>query len=294
VIYNPAAGKLWRHLDLLEKARELLSARLGRVELLPTPGPNAGAELARAAIGRGKARMIVVAGGDGTINEVLNGMIGSGVPLGIIPFGTANVLATELRLGSNPLRAAAWIPDLVEADVATGLLTGCGAPRHFVAMCGAGLDARIVELVSPAFKRRFGKVSYWIASFGQVGQRLPVFEAAIDGRRYEASFVLASRVKNYGGDLEIARHANLFNGDFAVCVFEGSSSFRYLKYFTGVLFNTLDGMKGVHVLRARRIEFAPLGSARTGIQLDGEHAGFAPCAIEIVPKALRLLVRDTA
>jgi diacylglycerol kinase family enzyme len=289
IIYNPVAGKLRRRSDLLERARDLLARRLGRVELLPTPGPNGGAELARACIGREGARMIVAAGGDGTINEILNGMAGSGAGLGILPFGTANVLANELRMSLDPARVAAELPDYVPTDVAVGRLTGTGAPRYFISMCGAGLDARIVAAVGPELKRRLGKFSYWLGGFSQVGRRLPEFEVVVDGERYTASFVLACRVKNYGGDLEIARHADLLAEDLAVCLFEGPSSLRYVKYFSGVVFNALKGMKGVRLLRARRIEL-PAAGAPVDLQVDGEHAGFAPCVIEAAPRSLRLLV----
>jgi diacylglycerol kinase family enzyme len=271
------------------KARDILAAKLGRVELAPTPGPRAGGALARQLIERDGARMIIAAGGDGTLNEVVNGVAGSGVPLGILPFGTANVMAHELRMTLDPLRAAAALPDFTPVDVATGLLAGGGEPRHFIAMFGAGLDARIVAQVGPELKKRLGKLSYWLGGFSQVGRRLPEFEALVDGVRYRTSFLLACRVKNYGGDLEIARHADLLADDLAVCLFEGSSSFRYLKYFSGVLFNALEGMKGVHVLRARRIELPP-AAAPVDLQVDGEHTGFAPCSIETVPGSVRLLV----
>jgi diacylglycerol kinase family enzyme len=156
-------------------------------------------------------------------------------------------------------------------------------------MAGAGLDAAMVRLVSGDFKRRFGKLSYWIAAFAQVGKRLPEFQVVCDGRRSRASFALMARVKNYGGDLEIARHADLLGDDLAVILFEGPGTFRYLKYFSGVLLNRLDGMKGVTVTRAARVEIRPEAS-EVDLQVDGEYAGLAPATVSMAELCVRLLL----
>lgn len=254
----------------------MLTPALGRIELRPTTGPRTAAAIARDCIERG-AGLILGAGGDGTINEIVNGMAGSGVPLGILPAGTADVLAMETGIGGDLLRAAAEFGTLEPRDIALGRLLLPGTePRYFVLMAGLGLDARIVRLVSPEVKRRWGKLSYWQGGLAQVGRRLTEFGISVDGVSYRASFALVSRVRNYGGDLEIARHANLLAGDFGVVLFEGPSSLRYLKYFGGVLLNRLRGMSGVHVLRGRSITFHALSDEPVDIQFDGEYGGMAP------------------
>jgi diacylglycerol kinase family enzyme len=257
---------------------------------MPTTGPETAGQIARGAIAEG-ARIICVAGGDGTINEVAAGMAGTGVPLAVLPAGTANVLAMETGIGGNTLRAAERFAELEPHDVNLGIITAQGrAPRLFATMAGAGLDARIVRLVSPETKRRWGKLSYWEGGFAQLGKRLPEFDISVDGRTSRASFALISRVRNYGGDLEIARHANLLADDFAVVLFEGPSTIPYLKYFSGVLLNVLERMKGVTVARARSLEIAPCRGAEIDIQVDGEHTGYAPARIEIAPQTLRLML----
>ena len=104
------------------------------------------------------------------------------------------------------------------------------------------------------------------------------------------SFALISRVRNYGGDIEIAKRANLMEDHFAVVLFEGLSSSRYLKYFAGVLFNNLDRMSGVHLLECTSVELEPIEGSKLDLQLDGEHMGFGAARYEIVEAAVRLLI----
>ncbi|MGC8882164.1 MAG: diacylglycerol/lipid kinase family protein [Bryobacteraceae bacterium] len=289
MLYNPEAGRTRVRRELVRRLLEELRAGLGTVEAVPTEGPMTAGRIARRWIEAG-AELICVAGGDGTLNEAAAGVAGTEAALLPLPAGTANVLCNELGLGNDPLRAAAQLRQLTPVPVAPGVLRTGSGERLFLCMAGAGLDARIVRLVSPEFKRRLGKLSYWEAGFAQVGRRLEEFEAVVDGRRFRCSFALMSRVRNYGGDLWIARHANLLEDRLAVVLFEGSSSLRYLKYFAGVVLGSLAGMRGVHVLDARQVEVRPLDASVIDLQVDGEHAGHAPATVELSHRRLRLLV----
>ncbi len=291
LIYNPVAGKIRTRPWLIPKLQQTLGRHLSEIELLPTTGPKTAGSIARHAVEHG-AQLVCVAGGDGTVNETAAGVAGTGVPLLVLPAGTANVLGMETGLGGDALKVAERFGELVEQDVVLGSLEAHGeAPRLFAAMAGVGLDARIVRLVSPEVKRRFGKLSYWQGGFAQVGKPLAEFEIRLDGGPVrQASYALIARVKNYGGDLEIARHANLLSDDFAVVLFEGPGSLRYLKYFSGVLLNKLAGMSGVTLARAKRLEVEPLPGATIDVQVDGEHAGYAPLRAEIAPVRLRLML----
>jgi diacylglycerol kinase (ATP) len=292
LIYNPVAGKIQRHPHRLQRAVEILTRQGHEVTLAPTEGPHHAAEIARRCVADGVER-IFVAGGDGTLNETLNGIAGSRVPIGFLPGGTANVFAMEVGIGGHMVRAAERQSRCVPVRVALGRLHPTGAePRYFLLMAGAGLDARIVHLVKPHWKRRLGKVSYWIGGFSQLGRSLDEFEVRMNGRTRKASFALFSRVKNYGGDLEIATHANLLEDDFAVVLFAGRSSIPYLKYFAAVLLRRLNGVGGVTVERATDIELLPTGGVRAAIQLDGEAFGYVPARIEIVPDAITLLLPE--
>jgi diacylglycerol kinase (ATP) len=228
-----------------------------------------------------------VLGGDGTINEVVNGMARSNVPLGILPAGTANVLAMELGLGARADRAVERLALFVERRIALGKMCGGqSGPRYFLAMGGVGLDARIVHDLDPVLKARTGKLAYWVTGLGQVAKRVGQFDASVNGGVYRCGFALASRVRNYGGDLEIASGASLARDDFEVVLFEGSNPLRYVWYMLGTAARLVQRMPGVRTLRAKRIEF----TGNVHRQIDGEYTGLGPGSFEIVPAALTLLM----
>lgn len=257
---------------------------------VPTTGPNTAAAIARECISEG-ADVILATGGDGTINEVMNGMVGCEVPLGILPVGTANVLACEMGLRTHAPAAAEQLHRAVPVRIAAGKVeSGLMPERHFLLMAGIGLDAMIVYHIDAELKARLGKVAYWIGGFQQLGRKLIEFDVCVNGSTHRCSFALLSRVRNYGGDLNIARQVTLFEDDFEVILFEGANSLPYLKYFAGVLTNQLPRISGVQVLRASSIEVSAAADPRVYMQIDGEYAGRGPARFGIVKDAVRLLV----
>jgi diacylglycerol kinase family enzyme len=233
-----------------------------------------------------------VLGGDGTLNETASGLVGTQTPLGVLPAGTANVLARELGLGCHALKAARRIPECVPLRIAVGLLRmdGYTRSRYFLLMAGVGFDGHIVYHLDLGLKGRVGQLAYWMGSLRQVFRRPEEFEVQIGERRYRCTFALASRTRNYAGYLEIARHASLAGNDFAVVLFEGRSTFRYYaKYLPAVLTGRLPRTKGVTVLRASRLTCTAPGETPIYIQVDGEYAGRLPASVEIVPDALTVL-----
>ncbi len=262
-----------------------------QVKALSTTGPGSGAEIARRCIDLG-ADLILVAGGDGTINEVANGMIRSEVPLGIMPGGTANVLAMETGIGKGMLAAADelgnWIPQRISVGVHSDGFER--PPRYFLLMCGAGLDAHIVYHLNASMKATLGKVAYWIGGFSQLGRKFPEFSVETNGATYRASFALISRVRNYGGDLDIAPTISLLEDEFEVVLFAGSNSFRYLRYMFGVVAGRLEHVPGVTLLRTRTVRLSSAEDQRIYTQIDGEYAGPLPVTLQIVPQSLTLLL----
>ena len=272
------------------------------LKLAPTGGPGDATRIAREAVAAG-ADLVLVLGGDGTINEAVNGMVHSDAALGILPGGTANVLAMELGLGSRLDRAIERLSQCAPRRVSVGRVSiapvgevsrnggsqngaNRNGERHFLAMGGAGLDARIVFDLSPAFKARAGKLAYWLTGFGHATQSVGQFEARVNGHAYQCGFALISRVRNYGGDLEIATGASLAHDDFEIVLFEGSNPLRYLWYMLGVSMKRVKNMAGVHTLHGGGVEL----TGDVHLQVDGEYAGRLPASIDIVPAAITLLM----
>jgi len=258
--------------------------------MAPTTGPRAAGEIARAQIERG-ADLIVVAGGDGTINETIEGMIGSPVPLGILPAGTANVLATEMKLGRDPVKVAQRLGTFSPRQVPVGHVTlKGGVERHFLLMAGIGLDARVVYHVSAALKARTGKFAYWVAGWSLLGKPLEQFEVELGGVRRQCSFALVTKVRNYGGDFEIARKVTLLDREFEVVLFQGATTLSFVKYFAGMALGRIEGLRGVTVLRADRVTVGCARDSRVYVQIDGEFAGHLPAELRMKPEAVRLLL----
>ncbi len=258
---------------------------------MPTGGPGGATGLARQVLQEG-ADLVLALGGDGTVNETANGMIGSRVPLAMLPAGTANVLARELGLPCNPLAAARRIAELVPRRIAVGLLRSDGGAcsRHFLLMAGVGFDAHIVYNLNLDLKSRLGQLAYWAGALKEIGRRLDEFDAEAGGRRFRCSFAVASRTRNYAGYLKIATHASLLAQDFGVVIFEGVSTLRYYGiYLPAVLSGRADHTKGISFLRSAGASFAAPPGAPVYVQVDGDYAGRLPASVEIVPDALTIL-----
>jgi diacylglycerol kinase (ATP) len=264
---------------------------MGEVRLTATTGPETAGALAKEAVAKGATR-VVAFGGDGTINEVANGMIGSAVPLGVLPGGTANVLCVEMGLGTNPEKAAKRLTGECEAvRIAVGKMTRPdGYSRHFLIMAGIGLDAIVVGEVNQNVKKRLGKAAYWIAGFAMAARTLPQFDLGLAEGTSRRSFVLASRVRNYGGHLEIAKRVSLLEPCFEIVAFSGVNSLRYLPYLAGVAVGQVAKIPGVTVSPATELQCGPVNGDRVPVQLDGELAGHLPAQFSMVPDALTLLV----
>jgi diacylglycerol kinase family enzyme len=259
--------------------------------MVATNGPFTASVIAREAIRQG-TDLVLVAGGDGTVNEALNGMVPSEVPLAVLPAGTANVLATELRIGHSLYQAAGQLSRWIPRRISVGQLLVSQPPlaRYFLLMAGAGFDAQIVTQLNLSLKARHGKLAYWLTGFCQVTHKLNEFTVSVQGKDFACSFALASRVRNYGGTFEIARHASLLNEELAIVLFKGSNPFCYGKYLAGVLSGRLERMAGVRFLRARQMDCFCSVPKEVFVQVDGEAAGRLPVTVKIVPNAVTLLM----
>ena len=288
LIYNPQAGRRRdRRKRELSRATHLLEAYGTACSLVPTTGPGSATELARHETAAGRD-LIIVCGGDGTVNEVVNGMAGSQVPMALLPAGTGNVLAKELGLPWDIQLAAEYIPRGTVRRIALGR----AGERYFICMAGVGADAAIVRHLNAGAKTRLGMLSFWLEGFRQLfTYKFGHFAVTIEGRELRVAQLIASRTKHYGGPVQLTRRADLFRDDFEVCLTTPRFRFAYLGYFLAQMAGRLEGLPGVNFLRTTRLRAEPL-EQETHTQVDGEWAGELPMEFSIVPDALSLLVPE--
>jgi YegS/Rv2252/BmrU family lipid kinase len=310
LIYNPVAGRrpARRGREVREAASLLRRAGL-EIELAPTARPDMAHELAQAAVANG-AHVVLACGGDGTINEVINGLALSHVPLGILPGGTANIVARELRLPLNPVRAARqllrWTPQRIALgrahwdEAPTGLPQDEFAPqrrsRYYISVAGVGYDAEIVYRLSSWLKTNFGVAGYVMEAFRQlVRYSFPRFTTRLDGQERHGTFAVIHRTRLYAGWLHLAPTAGLFHPRFAVCSFRSRSRLRYLFYALAVVARQHLRLSGVSLDQCTEVACAPIDtSVPIRFELDGELGGTIPATFEIVPDALTVLVPQGA
>ena len=214
LIYNPVAGRHpARREREIQKVAAVLREESIAVRLMRTLGPGTACDLARAAVAGG-TDLVVVCGGDGTINEVVNGVAPSETVLGILPGGTANIIAKELGLPHDPVRAAKQLSRWRPRRIALGRAVwacGNGQPvanqeqRFFLSVAGIGFDAYIVYKLSMAFKMSLGVVAYgWEAIRQALRYRFPAFLCQVDGHQRRATFAVVHRTKLYAGWFRLA------------------------------------------------------------------------------------------
>ncbi|HEY0083747.1 MAG TPA: diacylglycerol kinase family protein [Pyrinomonadaceae bacterium] len=299
LISNPNAGRGGRRRAAeVERFRELLWERGIEVETVTTNAPGDATRLAATSV-RDGAGEVIVSGGDGTINEALQGLVGGRVRLGIWPAGTANVLARELRLPFDAEGAA----DVIARGRTRRIYAGCateeasGARRFFFLMAGVGLDASVVERVRPRLKRRVGEGAFWVSGLGHLVSWRPVpFSVEVEGETYPATFAAFGRAPHYGGDISVTPGARLDEPEFEICIVNSHSRLRFLQLLAHGL--RRDGLRrelpGVRYVRATRAR----ATGEALMQVDGELTGRLPVTFEIAPEPVEVIApplveRDT-
>ena len=303
VIHNPVAGRRRRKrfqatLDLLERDGAALSLRA-------TEAPGDAIRLARR-IEPGEADLVVAAGGDGTINEVINGLVAGGLamggrpaslPLAIVPLGTSNVLAAEIGLDASPEAVARAIRDGVTARVSLGRIRGAKVPdgRAFILMAGAGVDAHAVADVDPGLKRRFAQGAYVLAGLRAVLRSRGLrYEVEVDGVRHQAASVIVAKAAHYGGPFIVAREARLDAPRFQVCLFARGGLWAVGLYGVALALGRLDRAPGFTSVPGETVRIASAdskaGQPVEPVQCDGDDMARLPVEIAVVPDALSLVV----
>lgn len=288
LIVNPRAGAS-RRIGAVDQALECLRRWATSIEIRETT--EEGAEQLAAAIAPGMYDLVVAAGGDGTVNEVVNGIRGD-TPVGILPLGTMNVLARELRIPVDDVPAACRVLQTgTPRSIDLGLCNG----RRFVLMAGVGFDADAVKEVQAGIKNVVGGIAYVMSALQQLGARPPIrFRMRLDGRRvrHTGRMLLIANSRLYAGDIEIAPGASISDGYLDVCLFRQRSRLGFLAQLVGVLLRRHRQDPNFIQIKARKIELST--RPPTAVQLDGDYFGETPVEIEVLPAAVRIIQPDGA
>ncbi len=302
LLYNPLSGRRHgRRVHEVESAQSVL--RAGGVEAVSaaTAGPGDAAAQVKQAIKDG-CDTVFACGGDGTVHDVVQGLVGSDTVLGVIPLGTANSLAHDLGLPLSPVGTAQAALGAKPRRIAVGRvayqgLNGKAGTRYFVITAGIGVDAHLFYQLSPLAKRRLGMAAYYAkATRLWLTHKMEKFAIEMEGetsRSAEVSQLLAVRIRHFGGVLrELAPGASLDRDDLRLVLFHTRNRAAYLGYvlrgFLGARWQ-IPGIELVHTVRASCRQLVP-GASRVFVEADGELLGTLPAEISVVADALTILV----
>lgn len=287
IIFNPAARG-----EKAKKLQKSLESSPGRFALKPTHCAGAARALAANAVREGFST-IIAAGGDGTLNEVLNGIgdVPEGLArtrLGVLPLGTINVFAREMRIPLDPGKV--W--PVLEAghetilDIASAEYDG--QKRLFIQLAGAGLDARSVELVNWELKKKFGPLAYLAAGLQALGAPQSRITVSNGVETLTGELVLIGNGRLYGGNYPFFHKGDLQDGLLDAVVVERMTWSTLpglgVNFALGRLFK--EGQTGY----LQGTDFTLRADVRTAFQVDGEAAGTLPARISVRPRCLRVII----
>jgi len=289
IIHNPAAGRSGQ--GLFRSVLAGLATTDCRITVHHTEGlGHAGRLAADAAVAVPAVDRLVVAGGDGTINEVVNGWaeVEAPPPIAIVPIGTANVLATEIGLRIRKID----VLDTILRGEPTPISVGVVGDRRFVLMAGAGFDAHVVAGVDKALKRRVGKLAYAVSFIQRLWSfKFPTYRVSIDGVGGDAASVVVTNARRYAGPYVIAPDADLRDGQLQVCRFLTPGRWAAVSGGVALFSNRLKVGPGFAIGVGRRIVIdGPLGDP---VQVDGDIVATLPIEITSLPGALKLVYPPT-
>lgn len=253
---------------------------------MPTAYAGHAIELARDAAANGY-EYVVAAGGDGTVNEVVNGIARTQTALVVLPFGTGNVWVRELRLPLQPYDAAVALStgNIVNLDL------GQAGQRYFLLMAGVGFDAAVTSAVLPAAKRKLGLWAYLVQALVTArdvrGTRVRI---ELDGRTVKGRvlMIVIGNSRLYGGFLQITHHANLLDGLLDVAVIKGEDVRSAPLHILSILLRRYHLNPDMEYYRARTVQISAVEPL--AVQVDGDLIGMTPMTFQVAPGALRALM----
>ncbi|MHB0939201.1 MAG: diacylglycerol/lipid kinase family protein [Armatimonadota bacterium] len=286
LIINPKAGSSSRNqVDILSWLTQLTGHTL-TVEV-PRDAEDA-TTIARHGVEAGYDR-ILAAGGDGTINRVVSALAETDIPLGIIPIGTVNVLARELCIPLDPLKAL---------QIALGNRTRCldlgvANGQYFTLMAGMGFDAKVVSEIVPRLKELFGSLAYVTAGLQTLARHKPSqFYLTFDGKtiRFPAWLLVVGNASYYTYQLSIASGARMDDGLLDIIVFGEQNALDRLTQIGAVVFGQHVKHPNIRYFQAPALSIA--AEPRVHVQLDGDSVGKSPVEISVKHGALQVMVPE--
>ncbi len=289
LISNPKTGRYASRRRPVEELAAQLESLGVKVDVRLTQRPGDATEIASRAARNGSSD-VIVAGGDGTINEAIQGLAGTKARLAIIPRGTGNVLARELGLPLDDEQALKIAAQGKSRQIYLGLAIdeNTNESRYFILMAGIGLDASVVKRVQPSLKKRIGKGAFWVSGLSHLATWNPrPFVLEINGHKYTSTFAAIGNGAKYGGDLAITPGARLDQPEFEVCIIDTRSRLRYLHLLSQAM-RTGMPRDTPEVKFVNAITIKAHGDAH--VQIDGELIGHLPMRFEIAPHCLEIIV----
>ncbi len=282
VVHNPAAGA--RRERFLQEVVQRLRDRCCDVELCRTQSLDENLRLVRSAVEGASCDMVVAAGGDGTVRAVASAVMGSGMPLGIIPIGTGNVMAHEIGLRSNPEAIADCLVDGRIARVRAAYANG----KPFFLMVGAGFDGRVTGWLDTAAKRRLGKLAYgWPMIRGMIAGPDDLI-VRVDGVEHRAAWAVATLGQHYAGGFMLAPQAHLQAGNIHAVMFKARGRISLLRQIAGVAAGRVAYQIDIEQVAATTVEIT--APEPVPVQIDGESFGTTPVEIRTNGPILELVV----
>jgi len=300
VIYNPIAGR--RRGGRLRAVVKAMRALGAEVTVTATRAPGHAGTLARAVWDSNgtdaQPDAVVAAGGDGTIGEIAGGLLGSDVALGIVPLGTANVLAHELGMLKGGWHAGALVRQLIAGGVRPvhlGRARLQGTVRSFVMMAGAGFDGAAVRAVNPALKRAIGRLAYGWAGLATLargdGGRVRLVGG---GESVEADWAVVSNGRHYGGAYVLAPQASIFVPRLTAVAVANGARLGMVGPLLRLGLGHLSPGGGVRFIEGDSFTLEPLGDEPVWLQCDGDPVGRLPAKIDLFAQTVRLIAGSPA
>lgn len=300
VVFNPTArGNKAR--AFRDELTELASANGRSVHLHPTTGPGTATAIAREAVETG-CKVIVAAGGDGTVNEVLNGLATAkdglqSTSLGVLPLGTVNVFAKELGIPAD--LPGAWevlvaahrrTIDLPFVEPPVSSASGLSTRRYFAQMAGAGLDSCALGQVNWELKKRLGAFAYVWACVGALRAPRPQVQVALEETSWVAPLVAIGNGRYYGGRFPAFPRARLDDGLLDVTIFKRATLLSMLRVFIALQRDRVAECRDVVCLQSKTLNLS--ASDGTRWHVEGDNVGALPVQIALMPATLRVVVPE--